>query len=233
MKSFDDIEVEDKTEAPKLDRYQIQKQRLLFNLTRSDKICSAIGKWLNSFDGGMSREAFMKQVLKLDFNDEIALQQLDKSYGKRCIQKKSLNKSSLPQAEDVVTLLARGDLFIAINGVDRAIRNYVRTSYQTLKTMGRAYVVDLNELKLMWTDKYNRGSSQEILTQARDAEFLFIVGLEAPLDLAPYIHDWLNSIRRYRIENGLPMIVPFARFREETIFFEYFKKFSVKIVDKG
>lgn len=228
MKSFDDLEKREQEPHVFIDKYVYQKQRLLFNITRSEKVCSAIEKWLMSFQGGMSKEAFIQQVSKLDYDDDLAISQIDKSMGKRSIQKKRVAMPPLPIAKDAVSLLAEGILFIAVAGAEKALHAYIRQTYQTLKGLGRTYVLDLNDMKLEWVDKFQKGKSPEMIQKAKDAEFLIVVGLETPLDLPFYIGDTVNTIRRYRVEKGLPIISTFARFREKEKFFEYFEKFSVK-----
>lgn len=228
MKSFDDLEKREQEPHVFIDKYVYQKQRLLFNITRSEKVCSAIEKWLMSFQGGMSKEAFIQQVSKLDYDDDLAISQIDKSMGKRSIQKKRVAMPPLQIAKDAVSMLAEGILFIAVAGAEKALHSYIRQTYQTLKGLGRTYVLDLNDMKLEWVDKFQKGKSPEMIQKAKDAEFLIVVGLETPLDLPFYIGDTVNTIRRYRVEKGLPIISTFARFREKEKFFEYFEKFSVK-----
>ena len=229
MKSFNDLDVGNRDAEPlKIDKYRYQKQRLLFNLTRSEEVCHSIEKWLMSFEGGMSKETFIQQVSRLDFDDTIALSQLEKSMGKRAISKKRASMPKLPLAKDAVSLLADGTLFIAVSGTEKALHSYIRESYQVLKGLGRTYVLDLNDMKLEWVDKFQKGKSPEMIQKAKDADFLLIVGFETPLDLPFYIGDTVNTIRRYRVEKELPIISTFARFRESEKFFEYFEKFSVK-----
>lgn len=228
MKSFDDLEKREQEPHVFIDKYVYQKQRLLFNITRSERVCSAIEKWLMSFQGGMSKEAFIQQVSKLDYDDDLAISQIDKSMGKRSIQKKRVAMPPLQIAKDAVSMLAEGILFIAVAGAEKALHAYIRQAYQTLKGLGRTYVLDLNDMKLEWVDKFQKGKSPEMIQKAKDAEFLIVVGLETPLDLPFYIGDTVNTIRRYRVEKGLPIISTFARFREKEKFFEYFQKFYTK-----
>lgn len=228
MKTFDELEEREQKEPSFIDRYVYQKQRLLFNLTRSERVCSTIEKWLMSFEGGMSKETFIQQVSKLDYDDDIAISQIEKSMGRRSISKKRLSMPALPLAKDVISLLADGTLFIAVSGREEALHSYIRKSYQSLKSLGRTYVLDLNDMKLEWVDKFQKGRSPEMVQKAKDAEFLLVVGLETPLDLPFYIGDTLNTIRRYRVERELPIISTFARFREKEKFFEYFQKFYTK-----
>lgn len=227
MKGFEDIECNPAQEAEKIDKYAFQKQRLLFNLTRSEEVCSSVQKWLFSFQGGMSKETFIQQISKLDFDDTKALEQLEKSMGKRSIVKKRVVSAPLPVASDAINHLSKGELFIAVAGKEEALHRYIRNTYQTLKTCGVTYVLDLNDLRLEWVDKYQKGKSPEMLQKSKEAEFLIVVGLETPLDLPFYIGDTLNAIRRYRVERDMPIISTFARFREKEKFFEYFKKFRV------
>ena len=228
MKSFDELEEREQKEPSFIDRYVYQKQRLLFNLTRSERVCSAIEKWLMSFEGGMSKETFIQQVSRLDYDDDIAISQIEKSMGRRSISKKRLSMPALPLAKDVISLLADGTLFIAVSGREEALHRYIRQSYQALKSLGRTYVLDLNDMRLEWVDKFQKGRSPEMVQKAKDAEFLLVVGLETPLDLPFYIGDTLNTIRRYSVERELPIISTFARFREKEKFFEYFQKFYTK-----
>lgn len=232
MKSFDELERKEQKEPIFIDKYVYQKQRLLFNITRSKKVCAAIEQWLMAFEGGISKEAFIKEVSKLDYNDEEAISQIEKSLGRRSISKKRVTMPNLPIARDAVMLLAEGTLFIAVAGAERALHAYIKSTYQTLKGLGRTYVLDMNDMKLEWVDKFQKGRSTEMIKKAKDAEFLIVVGLETPLDLPFYIGDTLNTIRRYRVERKLPIISTFARFREKEKFFEYFQKFYVKTVDK-
>lgn len=228
MKSFDDLEKREQEPHVFIDKYVYQKQRLLFNITRSERVCSEIEKWLMSFEGGMSKETFIQQVSKLDYDDDLAISQLDKSMGRRSIVKKRVSMPPLPVAKDAISLLAEGTLFIAVSGREQALHSYIRQTYQSLKSLGRTYVLDLNDMKLEWVDKFQKGKSPEMIQKAKDAEFLIIVGFETPLDLPFYIGDTVNTIRRYRVEKELPIISTFARFREKEKFFEYFQKFYTK-----
>lgn len=161
MKSFDDLEKREQEPHVFIDKYVYQKQRLLFNITRSERVCSAIEKWLMSFQGGMSKEAFIQQVSKLDYDDDLAISQIGKSMGKRSIQKKKVAMPSLPIAKDAVSMLAEGILFIAVAGAEKALHSYIRQTYQTLKGLGRTYVLDLNDMKLEWVDKFQKGKARK------------------------------------------------------------------------
>lgn len=229
MKHFDDIQNEpiNDVSAPRFDKYELQKQRLLFNLTRSKIICDSVSLWLSSFEGGMSKETFLGQIAKLDSDDELALKQIELSMGKRTIAKKRTAKPPLPKAGDIIQMLASEKLFIAVAGREEPLQGYIRKTYQTLKSLGRTYVLDLNDMRLEWVDKFQKGKSVEMLQKAKDSEFLIVVGLETPLDIPFYMGDTLNTLRRYRVEHKMPIISTFARFREKEKFFEYFQKFSV------
>lgn len=229
MNDFDTLEVDRSSVAPKpVDKYYFQKQRLVFNMTRDSKVIDAVLAWLCSFEGGMSKETFNSQIVKLSFDDTEALSQLSRSMGHRSIYRSKLKRDSLPVAGDVVQMLADGTLFIAVTGQDKPLKKFIRSAYQTLKDLGKTYVLDLNELRLEWVEKYKKGRSQEILQRAKECDFLIIEGFQAPLDLPNYILDWINSIRRYRIDNELPMVSTYARFREKEFFFKNFSKYSVK-----
>lgn len=229
MKHFDEIKIEQKEiEAPTFDKFRFQKQKLLFNVTRSTEICKLLETWLMSFEGGMSKQTFMSQVAKLDIDDDIAISQIDRSLGRRAISKAKTTLPPLPLADDAVNLLADGNLFIAVAGREKPLQNYIRNTYQTLKKLSNTYVLDLNDLKLEWLDKFQKGKSVGMLQNARDAEFLIIVGFETPIDLPYYIGDTLNTLRRYRIQNTMPIISTYAKFRHRDKFFEYFTKYSVK-----
>lgn len=233
MKEFNQVEFIQPQEPVRMDRYGLQKQRLLFNLTRSQRVIDGVWNWLSSFEGGISKDVFMKQVSRLSFNDDEAVEQLERAKGTRCIPKRRKPVQEYPPVGDVVQLLASGVLFIAVNGQDRYIRSFIRSTYQTLKALGRTFVLDIDELRLIWTNKYSSGRSQEIKDLAMSSEFLIMVGWEAPLDLPVYLLDWVNSLRRYRVERKLPMISTFARFREKEMFFKDFKKYSVKQLTKS
>lgn len=229
LRSFDDIEVIQEEVAPQvIDKYYHQKQKLLFNVTRSKEVCDALSAWLMSFEGGMSKEVFTSQVARLSMEDEVALAQIRNSLRKRSIAKVRTALPKLPEIGNVLDLLAQNVLFIAVSGKELALHNFIRNTYRTLKSLGSTYVLDLNDLKLEWLDKFQKGKSTEMLRRAKEAEFLMMVGFETPLDLPFYIGDTLNTLRRYRVEHEYPIISTFARFREKEKFFEYFQKFSVK-----
>lgn len=228
MKTFDDVDMTtEEVEHVNVDRFAFQKQRLLFNVTRSKEVCIALEKWLMSFDGGMSKQTFVSQVARLDSDDEVAVGQIEKSIGKRSIVKRKVVSEPLPRADKAVNMLADGTLFIAVAGRELNIRKYIRETYQTLRTLGDTFVLDMNELRLEWVDKYKKGRGEEILRKAKEAEFLIIVGFEAPMDLPNFILDWVNSLRRYRIDKKMPVISTFARFREKEFFFNEFVKCAV------
>lgn len=229
MKQFDDIEMTSEEVKPQVyDKYALQKQKLIFNVTREQEVCDALLRWLMSFQGGMSKEAFTSQVSKLSFQTSEALQQIEKSVGKRSIAKIKEVQAPLPEVGDVIQMLADGVLFIAVSGTERALHAFIRNTYQTLKRLGRTYVLDLNDLRLEWVDKFQKGKSPQMIQSAKDAEFLLIVGFETPIDLPFYIGDTLNTLRRYRVEHKMPMISTYARFRQKEKFFQYFKKYRAK-----
>lgn len=229
MQQFSEIEVRQQESEVPCDKYLFQKQRLLFNLTRSKEVCDAVYSWLISFQGGISKETFMGQISRLSFDDSEAIEQLSKSMGKRSIVKVRKFQEPLPSVGDVIQRLANDELFIAVNGREKQIKSFVRNTYQTLKDLGKTFVLDINELRLEWAEKYKKGRGQDIIQNARDCDFLIIIGFEAPMDLAPWIVDWWNSLRRYRIENSKPMIMLFGRFMErtDTQIWNYFKKYKV------
>lgn len=228
MKSFDDVEVaEEYKEPPTFQKYDIQKQKLLFNLTRSKEVMDYVYQWLTSFEGGISKQTFLSQIGRLSSDDKVAVEQLKKSMGRRSIAKIRVALPPLPMADDVIQMLAKDILFIAVAGKEEALRAFIRNSYQTLKTCGTTYVLDLNDMRLEWVDKFQKGKSAQMLQKSKDSDFLIIVGLETPLDMPFYMGDALNTLRRYRVEHRLPMISTFARFREKEKFFEYFEKFRV------
>lgn len=228
MKHFEEILCTPQEPKKPFSRYDLQKDRLLMNVGRSDSIIEALRLWLNSFDGGISKELFQRQLHRLDTDDSLALKQISDSMGSRSIKKKKSVLPPLPPVGDVVQMLASGNLFIAVGGPEEALRKFIRKSYQTLKGLGRTYVLDLNDMRLEWVDKFQKGKSVEMLQKAKDSEFLIVVGLETPLDIPFYMGDALNTLRRYRVEHEMPIISTFARFRTKDKFFEYFNKFSVK-----
>lgn len=228
MQDFDSVDFSSENiDIPHFDRYALQKQRLLFNVTRSELVCSALSDWLASFQGGMSKETFISQLSKLDVDDEVAIRQIQKSSGKRSICKIRSVQPPLPEMGDVIQMLASGNIFIAVSGREEPLHRFIRNTYQELKDLGRTYVLDLNDLRLEWVDKFQKGKSTQMLQKSKDSEFLIMVGFETPIDLPFYIGDTLNTLRRYRVEHKMPMISTFARFREKEKFFEYFKKYRV------
>ena len=228
MKQFDDIEMTSEDVEPvAYDKYALQKQRLIFNVTREPKVCDALLRWLMSFQGGMSKEAFTSQIMKLSPQTSQAIEQIEKSLGKRSICKIKSTEKPYPPVGDIIQYLASGNIFIAVNGQERPLKTFIRNTYQTLKDLGRTYVLDMNELRLKWVDKYNQGESSVILRSAMDSEFLIVIGFEAPLHLESWIGDWFGSLRRYRVEKKMPIIMSFARFMEKTHTLQYFKLYSV------
>lgn len=226
MQSFDDLEIVEQ-EVPVYDKYALQKQRLLMNVTRSDKVISAISTWLMSFEGGVSKDVFMKQVAKLDFNDELAIEQLTRSKGRRSITKPRVVAPPLPEVGNIIQMLSEGNLYIAVNGGEGALRSYIRDTYQTLKSLGTTYVLDVNDLRLEWAEKSKPGKSGEMLRNSKDAEFLIVEGFQTPIDLPFYIGDAINAVRRYRVERNMPIISTYTRYRDKDRFFQYFKKYHV------
>lgn len=208
MKSFDELEIKQEENKP-IDKTTFQKQRLLLNVARDKVIIDALNNWLLSFEGGISKELFMKQVYKLDWNNEVALQQIEKSRGKRSISKPHQIKNPLPVIKDIVQELAENNLFIAVAVTIYNIKEFVRNTYQTLKPLGNAFVLDLDDLRVNWVTKFEKGNSEQTLKSARDAEFLIIIGYEIPQDLARWIGDAVATVIRYRISKDLPIILTF------------------------
>ena len=87
MKLFEQIQQVERPEPQKaeVDSSEFVKRNLMKSVDRSPEIRDAVEKWLFSFKGGITKDAFMWQMKRLDYDDSIAFAQLERAVGRRTI----------------------------------------------------------------------------------------------------------------------------------------------------
>ena len=225
MKMFENQDKREIKEPEKVvvDNTEYIKRNLMKSVDRSKEVYLAVEEWLYSFEGALTKSAFQHQMKRLDFNDSVALSQLQKAKGRRVIplpvapKNPSLTRSAMEQ----MVL----DTYIALTG--RKFRQCIKSTIKELKECGDVYVLEVEELILQFKDYEHKGSSPEMIDKAIECDFLVIVDLEMPIHLEWHIHEALNRILRKRKQKKKPIISTWNRFNDCNDFFESFKIYQV------
>lgn len=225
MKMFEDTKVEIKqVERPEVDSGDFVKRNLMKSVDRSDKVRTAVEKWLFSFGGGITRKAFDQQLKRLDWDDEIALSQLAKADGRRVIPLPPLPKK--PKLDKPLLEKMLDEQYVAVYG--RKFKPAIKEVVKQLRECGKTYVLQVEELLMQFVDYEHRGTSPQMLEQAVEADFLVIVDLEMPIHLTWHVHEAISRIGRMREAKKKPIISTWCRFNDCNDFFERFKVYVVE-----
>lgn len=224
MKFFEDRPIERK-EIPKpaVDNSTFIKRNLMKSVDRSKEVRDAVEKWLFSFDGAMTKKVFEYQMKRLDFDDEVALAQLERAHGRRVIPLPPPPK--LPKMEKSLIEHMVEDMYVAIRG--RGYKKVIRDAVKELKQFGTVYVLSVEELIVEFKSYNEKGASPHMIEQAIDADFLIIVDLEMPIHLEWHIREAIDRIGRLREKNKKPIISTWNRFNDVNNFFKRFKIYEV------
>lgn len=183
--------------SPQLDKQGHIKRNQSRSVNRSPEVQSAVLEWLLSFDGGMTTKSFEAQIIRLDADDDKAMQQLQMSRGKRILSNPPRIKP--PKLEtDIIQALAQNSA-IAIEAASG--RKRIEKFISNCPEIG-TYILDMNELASEYIDYSNRGKAGQIIHDSKRAEVLIILGLDRPISLAYHIRDTLYQIVALRLKDG-------------------------------
>ena len=228
MQFFENMEhrtlEEAQPESPTIDKAVFIKKNLLKNCSRSGEVYKAVEKWLFSFEGALTKKVFEHQMKRLDFNDSVALSQLERAMGKRRIplppppKKPPLVKSLMEQVLE--------DKYVAIYG--RGFKKVIAEGIKQFRTCGDVYVLSVEELILNFKSYEDKGKAPQMIDKAIQCDFLFVVDLEMPITIEWHIREAVERIGRKREEAGLPIVSTWCRFNDVNAYFERFKIYYVK-----
>jgi len=182
---------------PQTDKQLFIKRNLVKSVDRSEKVKEAIIDWLLSFTGGITSKAFEAQVVRLDTDDERAIQQLKNSRGKRVLANPPRIKPPKLEIELVDALAEHNAVAIEASSGRKQIEAFLKDCPE----LG-TYVLDVNELAIEYVDYNHRGRAGSIIHEATRADVLFILGLEKPISLAYHIRDTLFQILSVRSKDS-------------------------------
>ena len=168
MKFFENMKVEIKeVEKPKVDSSDFIKNNLMKSVDRSKVVRDAVQKWLFSFDGAITKEAFERQMRRLDFDDEKALLQLEQAQGRRTIPLPKPPRPPKMQGSVIENMVK--DTYVAISG--RGYKTVIRDTVKELKQFGTVYVLSVEELIIQFKSYHEKGSSPQMIEKAIEADF--------------------------------------------------------------
>lgn len=223
MKLFEEqVIVEKVVTPPVVDNSTFIKNNLMKSVERSGKVYDAIQRWLHSFVGAISKVAFQKQLNRLSSEEQVALTQLEKAIGKRTIP-----YAPTPQAPPLVRPLIEEMVehtFVAIYG--KKFKHEIKSAIDELKPLGRVFVLSVEELILEFKSYKDKGKSQQMIDNAIECDFLFIVDLERSIHLDRRIVEAIERIGRFR--KGKPIISTWNKFNDCKEFFNQFMIFIVQ-----
>lgn len=225
MKLFEQQEViKHEVEEPvQKDKAYFIKRNLLNNVNRNPKVYDAIEKWLMSFEGAMSKAIFSQQMKRLNFDDEVALSQLEKAIGRRVIPLPPPPK--MPAIPKPLVEQMLDDNYVAVTG--RKFRGAIKESIQMLKTCGVVYVLPVEDLIVEFKSYEDKGRAPKMIEKAIEADFLIVVGLERAIHLEWHIAEAINRIGRLREQRKKPIISTWNRYNDCNEFFKRFKIYSI------
>ena len=226
MKLFEQIQQVERPEPQKaeVDSSEFVKRNLMKSVDRSPEIRDAVEKWLFSFKGGITKDAFMWQMKRLDYDDSIAFAQLERAVGRRTIplppppKKPKLEKSLVEQMLE--------DNYVAVYG--KAFRQAIKEANAELKECGQVYVLQVEDLILQFKSYEDKGAGPQMIDKAIECDFLIVVDLEMTIHLEWHIREALNRILRKRMADKKPIISTWNRFNDVNDFFEKFKIYRVE-----
>ena len=224
MRLFEERNIKRKeVQKPAVDNSSFIKRNLMKSVDRSKEVRDAVERWLNSFDGAMTKKMFAHQMKRLDFDDEKALAQLERAKGRRIIPLPPPPK--LPKMEKTLLEHMVEDVYVAIAG--RNCKRVIKEAIEELKRYGTLYVLSVEELIVEFKSYDEKGASPHMIEQAIDSDFLVVVDLEMPIHLEWHIREAINRIGRLREKAEKPIISTWNRFNDVNDFFARFKIYSV------
>lgn len=223
MKLFEEQQISKvEVKPPVVDSSTFIKNNLMRNVERSGKVYTGIQKWLHSFEGALSKATFQKQLRRLSDDDEVALKQLEVSIGKRTIPYRPT-----PQAPPLTRTLIEEMVehtFVAVYG--KKFKETIKKTLDELRQLGKVYVLSIEELILEFKSYKDKGKSPQMIEDAIECDFLFMVDLERPIHLERRIVEAINRIGKFR--KGKPIIATWNKFNDCKEFFTQFRLFVVQ-----
>lgn len=226
MKMFEQLKSEEQKEVKRVevDNSEFIKRNLMKSVDRSSQVYSMVERWLYSFKGGMTKDAFLGQLRRLDWNDDIAIGQLEKAIGRRTIPLPPPPKKpvlDMPVVEKIIE-----EPYVAISG--KKFKSVIKQAVSDLKQCGTVYVLQVEELILQFKSYDDKGSSPHMIDRAIECDFLIVVDLEMPIHIEWHIHEALNRILRFRLKGNKPIVSTWNRFNDVNDFFEKFNIYSTE-----
>ena len=211
-------------ERPVVDNAAFIKRNLMKSVDRNPEVYKAVEDWLFSFVGGISKVSFQAQLKRLDWNDEVALSQLEKAKGRRVIPLPPPPK--MPALPKPLVEQMLEDTYVAVYG--RKFKPAIKEVVAQLKECGNVFVLQMEDLILQFKDYYNKGKSPQMIEQAIECDFLVIVDLEMTIHLEWHIVEAIERIGRMREAKQKPIISTWNRYNDCNKFFERFKIYCIE-----
>lgn len=221
MKFFEQKKVEIKeVERPKTDNSEFIKNNLMKSVDRSKEVRDAVREWVFSFDGAITKTVFEHQMKRLNFEDEVALAQLERAIGRRTIPLPPAPR--MPKLEGSIVTPMVEYLYVAITG--KRVRPVIKEAYKELQKYGDVYVLSVEELIVEFKNYQEKGKSPQMIEKAIETDFLIIVDLEMPIHLEWHIREAIDRIGRLREKSKKPIISTWYRYNNVN---EFFKRFRI------
>ncbi len=225
MKFFENKKVENReVEKPKVDNSAFIKNNLMKSVDRSTEVRKAVEEWLFSFDGAITKATFAHQIRRLDWDDEKALEQLERAKGRRTIPLPPPPK--LPKLEGKLLEKMVEHNYVAVVGRG-AFKEELENAEKRLKEFGTVYVLSIEELIVEFKGYYEKGNSPHMIERAIETDFLIIMDLQMPIHLEWHIREAIERIGRMREERERPIISTWNRFNDVNEFFKRFRMYQV------
>jgi hypothetical protein len=174
---------------PQTDKQMFAKHGMIKSVGRSEAVRFAVLDWLLSFQGGITSKALEAQVIRLDADDNKAIQQLELSRGKRILANPPREKPPKLETEIIDALEKNNSVAVEASRGRKLIESFIKDCTQI-----GTYTLDINELALEYVDYNHKGRAGEIIHEASRAEVLIILGLEKPISLAYHLRDTIFQI---------------------------------------
>lgn len=227
MKFFDEVDVEKEVVVTQQPKVEFQKAGLLRSVgDYSIPVLEAIEKWLFSFPTGMTKDAFQRQLAHLEKDDSRALSQLKSAMGYRVIKKWQEEYPKLEKS--FIQSIADDNLFITIDGDRKVCEKYVLQAIHDLKPYGSVYVLDCAIFFSELRSARERGSTDQLLSEARKCDFLIMENLAQAIGFVSNVACWeLIALVNARVEMHKPILARHNSYKNLAPIYEKCKIYSV------